>query len=253
MVTVPVKPENRFHLRAEDLARSITPNSRVLLLNTPSNPTGAVLDAAEIAEIGAVCRQHDLWILCDEVYASLVFQGRFHSPFDNPDLAERTVVVSSVSKSHAMTGFRCGWAVGSQAFADALLPLSETMLFGSQPFLEDATAFAISSDLAETRAMREAYRERAQTVVEALSNTPGISCHMPEGGMFIMADIRRTGLSGEAFALRLMEEEQVVTMPGEAFGAYAAGHLRLALTLDKDRLAEACRRISAFSRRLMAG
>ena len=253
VVSVPVSPENHFHLKSEDLDRAITPKSRVLLLNTPSNPTGAVLSAEEIAAIGAVCKKHDLWILCDEVYASLVYQGSFHSPFDNPDIADRTVVVSSISKSHAIPGFRCGWALGSEAFAEALLPLSETMLFGSQPFLEDATAFALSHDLPEVQAMQQAYRERANVMVEALSNTPGLSCHMPEGGMFIMADIRRTGLSGEEFALRLMEEEKVVTMPGEAFGSCAAGHLRLAMTQDKENLAEACRRISSFSRRLMAG
>ena len=253
VVAVPVSPDNHFHLKAEDLEKAITPKSRILLLNTPSNPTGAVLNAAEIAEIGAVCIKHNLWILCDEVYASLVYAGSFHSPFDNPDLAERTVVVSSISKSHAIPGFRCGWALGSEAFAEAILPLSETMLFGSQPFLEDATAFALSNDLPEVRAMQQSYRERAHAMVEALSNTPGLSCHMPEGGMFIMADIRQTGLSGEAFALRLMDEEKVVTMPGEAFGSCATGHLRLAMTQDKETLAEACRRISAFSRRLMAG
>lgn len=251
-VTIPVSPENGFHLQAEDLERAITPRSRVLLLNTPNNPTGAVFTAKALAEIGAVCAKHDLWILCDEVYAGLVYEGKFASPFDNPDLAERTVVVSSVSKSHAMTGFRCGWAVGSEEFSAQLLPLSETMLFGSQPFLEDATAFALNNDLAETKAMRDAYENRARIVVEHLGQAPGITCHMPEGGMFIMADIRRTGLSGEAFALQLMEEEKVVTMPGEAFGEAGAGHLRLALTLEDARLAEACRRIAAFSARLMA-
>ncbi|MDP4823493.1 MAG: pyridoxal phosphate-dependent aminotransferase [Aestuariivirgaceae bacterium] len=251
-VTIPVSPDNGFHLQAADLERAITPRSRVLLLNTPNNPTGAVFTAQALAEIGAVCARHDLWILCDEVYAGLVYEGKFASPFDNPDLAERTVVVSSVSKSHAMTGFRCGWAVGSEAFSAQLLPLSETMLFGSQPFLEDATAFALSHDLAETRAMRDAYENRARIVVEHLGQAPGITCHMPEGGMFIMADIRATGLSGEAFALRLMEEEKVVTMPGEAFGDAGAGHLRISLTLEETHLAEACRRIAGFAARLMA-
>jgi arginine:pyruvate transaminase len=250
-VTVPVSPENGFHLRAEELERAITPRSRVLLLNTPGNPTGAVISAKSLAEIGEICRRHDLWILCDEVYSNLVYQGKFASPLDNPDLADRTVVVSSVSKSHAMTGFRCGWAVGSEEFSERLLPLSETMLFGSQPFLEDATAFALSTDLAETKIMRDTYEKRARIVVEHLGQAPGITCHMPEGGMFIMADIRRTGLSGEAFALRLMEEEKVVTMPGEAFGEAGAGHLRLSLTLDAANLAEACRRIANFSGRLM--
>ena len=253
VVPMPLDPDSGFHLRAEDLVKAVTPRARALLLNSPSNPTGAVLSPNEIAAIGEVCRRHDLWIVSDEVYADIVFQGRFASPFDDPALCERTVVVSSLSKSHAMPGFRCGWAVGSEAFASALLPLSETMLFGSQPFLEDAAAFALRTDFAECREMREAYRSRAKLVVEGLRNAPGISVHMPEGGMFIMADVRRTGLSGDEFALRLLDEERVVTMPGESFGRAAGGHVRISLTEKEAVMEEACRRIVRFARRAMAG
>ena len=220
------------------------------LLNTPNNPTGAVLSASEIAAIGEVCRAHDLWIICDEVYADLTFGVPFASPFDNPVLRERTVVVSSLSKSHAMPGFRCGWAVGSQEFSDRLLPLAETMLFGSQPFLEDATAHALTHHFPEVDEMREAYRRRARAFVSGLSNAPGIVARMPEGGMFIMVDVRRTGLTGEAFATRLLDEENVVTMPGESFGEGGAGHLRVALTVDEDDLAEAATRIANLAQRL---
>jgi arginine:pyruvate transaminase len=249
---IPIRtaPEDGFHLTAKVLAKHVTPDSRVLLLNTPNNPTGAVLSAAEIAEIGEICRAHDLWIICDEVYADLTFDVPFASPFDNPALRERTIAVSSLSKSHAMPGFRCGWAVGSQAFSDRLLPLAETMLFGSQPFLEDATAHALTHHFPEVDQMREAYRRRARTFVSGLSNAPGIVARMPEGGMFIMVDVRRTGLSGEAFATRLLDEENVVTMPGESFGEGGAGHLRVALTVGEAELAEAATRIVRLARRL---
>lgn len=249
---VPIRtlPEDGFHLTAKELRAHVTPNSRVLLLNTPNNPTGAVLSAAEIAAIGEVCRAHDLWILCDEVYSDLTFDVAFASPFDIPDLRDRTIVVSSLSKSHAMPGFRCGWAVGSQDFSDRLLPLAETMLFGSQPFLEDATAHALTHHFPEVDQMREAYRSRARAFVSGLSNAPGIVARMPEGGMFIMVDVRRTGLSGEAFAARLLDEENVVTMPGESFGEGGTGHLRVALTVDEAALAEAATRIVNLARRL---
>jgi arginine:pyruvate transaminase len=249
---IPIRtaPEDGFHLTAEALRKHVTGRSRVLLLNTPNNPTGAVLSASEIAAIGDVCKAHDLWIICDEVYADLTFGVPFASPFDNPQLRERTVAVSSLSKSHAMPGFRCGWAVGSQAFADRLLPLAETMLFGSQPFLEDATAHALTHHFPEVDMMREAYRHRAQVFVSGLSNAPGIVARMPEGGMFIMVDVRRTGLSGETFATRLLDEENVVTMPGESFGEGGAGHLRVALTVDEDALTEAAARIVKLARRL---
>jgi arginine:pyruvate transaminase len=131
-VTVPLRAEHGFHLRAEDVEAAVDARARVLLLNTPHNPTGAVLSREEIARIGAVCRWHDLWIVCDEVYEELILDGRdFASPFDDAALAERTVVVSSISKSHAAPGFRSGWAVGPEAFCTRLLPVSETMLFGN--------------------------------------------------------------------------------------------------------------------------
>ena len=249
---IPIRtaPDDGFHLTAAALSEHMTPDARVLLLNTPNNPTGAVLSAAEIAAIGEVCRAHDVWIICDEVYADLTFGVPFASPFDDPALRERTVVVSSLSKSHAMPGFRCGWAVGSQAFADRLLPLAETMLFGSQPFLEDATAHALNHHFSEVDMMREAYRHRAQVFVSGLSNAPGIVARMPEGGMFIMVDIRRTGLSGETFARKLLDEENVVTMPGESFGEGGAGHLRVALTVGEEALTEAAARIARLARRL---
>jgi arginine:pyruvate transaminase len=250
IVPVPLDPDRGFHLDADLLARAVTPRSRALLLNTPSNPTGAVLSARELSAIGEVCAKHDLWIVCDEVYASLVYQGIFASPFDDPQLCERTIVVSSLSKSHAVPGFRCGWAIGPEDFSRAMLPLSETMLFGSQPFLEDATAYALSREFDEVHAMRQAYIRRAQLLVERLSNAPGISVRMPEGGMFVMADVRRTGFSGNDFALGLLNEENVVTMPGESFGTSACGHIRISLTAKEDELAEACDRIARYARRL---
>ena len=251
LVPVPLDPEKNFHLDAEGLNGAATANARALLLNTPSNPTGAVLSREEIASIGDVCIRRDLWIVCDEVYASLVYDGEFASPLDDPKLCDRTIVVSSLSKSHAMPGFRCGWAVGPEEFSAALLPLSETMLFGSQPFLEDATAFALGREFEECRAMRAAYIRRAKVLVERLRNAPGISVHMPEGGMFVMADVRRTGLSGNEFAMGLLDAENVVTMPGESFGQAARGHIRISLTATEDEIAEASKRIARHARKLM--
>jgi len=250
-VPVRVDPDHGFHLKAAALEKAITPKTRVLLMNTPSNPTGAVFTREEISRIGKVCEQHDLWIICDEVYASLTYGNTvFASPFDRAELEKRTVVVSSVSKSHAMPGFRCGWIASSEEFCAAALPVSETMLFGSQPFLEDATAFALDNHFPEVDAMKHAYERRAQVLVEGLRASKTIQARMPEGGMFVMVDVRKTGLSGRAFAERLLAEENVVTMPGESFGAGGAGHLRVALTVDESQIAEACRRIARLADRL---
>lgn len=250
-VPVLVDPDHGFHLEAAALEKAITPKSRVLLMNTPSNPTGAVFTRDEIIRIGKVCEKHDLWIVCDEVYASLIYGNTvFASPFDEADLEKRTVVVSSVSKSHAMPGFRCGWIAASEEFCARALPISETMLFGCQPFLEDATAFALDNHFPEVDAMKRDYETRAKAVVSALKSSKKVSARMPEGGMFVMVDVRKTGLSGEAFAQRLLEEESVVTMPGESFGAGGAGHLRVALTVDETQITEACRRIARLAERI---
>jgi arginine:pyruvate transaminase len=249
-VPVATRPETGFHLTAADLRQAITPHSRVLLLNSPSNPSGAVLTPEEIAEIGAVCSEHDLWIVSDEVYEPLVFGDvAFASPFDDPVLAERTVVVSSLSKSHAMTGYRAGWAVGPEEFSTRMLPFAEAMLFGSQPFIQDAAAFALSNEFEECALMRAALEERGRRTVEMLQQSPTVRATMPEGGMFVFADVRLTGLSGEAFALGLLEEENIAVMPGEAFGKAGAGHVRISLTAPLDILEAAVARIVAFAAR----
>ncbi len=251
---VRLDPAERFHLTVPSLERAITPRSRVLLLNSPSNPTGAVLTQEEIAAIGEVCRRHDLWIVSDEVYADLVFGGRrFASAFDDPALAGRTVAVSSVSKSHAMTGYRAGWAVGPREFTERLQAIAEVMLFGSQPFIQDATAFALDHEFDEVRLMREAYERRARLIVETLANQPGVSCRMPEGGMFVFTDVRPSGLTGEAFALELLDDENVAVMPGEVFGPSGAGHIRIGLTIDDQVLEEALARIVRFAGKVARG
>lgn len=244
MIPVPLRPEKGFHLQAEDVEKAITPASRVLLLNTPHNPTGAVLTAEDIAAIGEVCRRHDLWIVCDEVYEQLIFDVPFASPFDNADLAERTIVVSSISKSHAAPGFRSGWAVGPEEFCDRLLPVSETMLFGVQPFIADMTAMAICQKFDTATIMRDNYRRRAQIVEEALSVSNLLSPHMPEGGMFIVIDVSATGLSGEAFAWELLRQQHVAVMPGGSFGDQAEGLIRVSLTVPDDKLRQAMERMA---------
>ncbi|RFZ88797.1 pyridoxal phosphate-dependent aminotransferase [Shinella sp. WSJ-2] len=248
-VPVPLRPENGFHMKAADLEAAITPESRVLLLNTPHNPTGAVLTAQEIAEIGAVCRKHDLWIVCDEVYEQLVFGAAFASPFDNADLAERTIVVSSISKSHAAPGFRSGWTVGPKEFCTRLLAVSETMLFGGQPFIADMTAYALDNPISTAATMRRTYQARSTRFAEALSRAPGLTPLSPEAGMFIVVDVSGTGMSGEDFAWALLREEEVAVMPGSSFGVEAEGFVRLSLTVPDADIDEACRRIAALAAR----
>lgn len=252
LVPVALRPERGFRLDADDLARAVTPATRLVFLNSPHNPTGAVLGRDDMRAIGAVAKAHDLWILSDEVYETLVFDGPgatpFASPFDDADLAERTVLASSLSKSHAAPGFRAGWAAGPAAFISRLLPLAESMLFGAQPFIADMAAEALSRDFAVTAQMREAYARRAAQVARTLADVPGLVVHRPQAGMFVMLSVHGLGLSGEVFADRLLAEAKVAVMPGSAFGQAAAGMVRLSLTVPDERLAEGCARLAAWAR-----
>lgn len=246
-VPVPMSAENGFHLTAEQLEAALVPNAKALLLNTPHNPTGAVLDAQSIAEIGAVCRKHGLWIIADEVYEQLIYEGEFASPLDNDDLADITVAVSSISKSHAAPGFRSGWCVGPAAFTDRMQPVSEALLFGSQPFIADMTAHALTHPDDTAKVMVERYRRRIATLMRTLGQHDTLRPMPPEAGMFMLVDVSRTGLDGHAFAMRLLEEQKVATMPGSSFGRQADGLIRLSLTVDDDLLEEAAGRIARLA------
>lgn len=251
-VPVPLRPEHGFRMQVADVAARITPRSRVLFLNSPHNPTGAVLRREDIAALGALATQHDLWILADEVYEDLVFPNvPFSSPLDLPELADRTVVASSISKSHAAPGFRSGWCVGPAEFCTRLLPLSETMLFGSQPFIADLTELAVSEPSPVADGMAERFSRRAGILAKTLDGVGGLRVHLPEAGMFALVDVRATGLSGEAFASGLLDQHKVAVMPGESFGAGLNGWLRLSLTQPDDRTLEAATRIAAHAARTL--
>ncbi len=243
-VPVPLRPELGFRISAADLAARMTPRTRAILLNTPHNPTGAVLSDAGLAAIGEVAREHDVWIVSDEVYEELVFDGTaFASPFDRAELADRTVVVSSISKSHAAPGFRSGWAVTSAECADRLLPLSETMLFGNQPFIADMTAAAVAKPSDVAVGMRARFSARAHYLADRLAQETPLRVHRPEAGMFALIEVGATGMDDHAYAMDLLDATGVAVMPGTSFGASLAGWVRVALTVDDARFRAAADRI----------
>ncbi|GHA45962.1 aminotransferase [Amylibacter ulvae] len=235
LVPVPLSLENGFRIEAAEIEKRITDRTRAILLTTPHNPTGAVLTRDYIRAIGDVAKNHDLWIISDEVYEDLVFSGEFSSPIEFDDLLERTIVVSSVSKSYAAPGVRSGWIVAPAEFIKNVLPISETILFGNQPFIADATATALVEPNPTAETMRKNYMHRAQMLVAGLQGAKNAAVAMPDAGMFAMVDIRPTGLNGEEFARRLLDNHNVAVMPGEAFGEQGAGFIRVGLTLcDQD-------------------
>src|SRR3954451_14500241 len=250
LVTVPLRPETGFHPDPDAIAAAVTPRTRVVWINTPHNPTGAVFTGDEMAAVAALCRRHDLWLLSDEVYEDLAFARPHIGAWSLPDMAERTVVVSSLSKSHALPGFRLGWVVGPPALIRHLFNLLLSMTYGGPAFIQDGALAALTSDLPEVAALREDYRRRAELMSRLLREAPGCRVVQPEGGMFLLFDIRGTGLDSAAFAARLLDAEGVAVLPCDGFGASAAGHLRIALCAPEERLGEAGERIVRFARSL---
>jgi arginine:pyruvate transaminase len=250
MATVPLVPERGFHPDLDAIAAAVGPRTRVVWINTPHNPTGAVFTADEIAGIAEICRRHDLWLVSDEVYEDLAFARPHLSPWALPGMAERTVVVSSLSKSHAMPGFRFGWIIGPPELSRHLFDLLLAMTYGSPALIQDGVLPALENELPEAQILREDYRRRAALLTAILAETPHCRPIPPEGGMFVLLDIRDTGLSGEAFALSLLDQQRVAVLPCDAFGPSIVGHLRISLTAPDPRLAEAGRRIVAFARDL---
>ena len=253
LVNVPLRPEAGFHIDLGALEAAITPATRVLWINTPHNPTGAVMTRAEVEAVAALAQRHDLWVLSDEVYAELCFGGEHTSPWSLPDMAERSVVVSSLSKSHAAPGLRFGWIVCPEPLAKHLFNLLLCMLYGGPPFIQDGALAALSADPPEVAAMRADYARRSALMAGLLKDAPNCRTAPPEGGMFVLLDIRGTGMSSEAFALALLEAEGVAVLPADGFGPSAAGHLRISLTQPDAVLEEGGRRIVRFAAGLAKG
>jgi arginine:pyruvate transaminase len=242
--------DHDFGLDISRLEAALTPRTRAILLNFPHNPTGRMLTGEQIEALAHLLHQRDIWLISDEVYYSLCFDHPFISPGSFPDLASRTVVVRSLSKSHAMSGWRLGWAVAPGELAGHMEILSNCILYGTPQFIQDAAIAALTGEIQETADMKAAYKARRDFVVDRISRINQLGCVRPDAGIFCMIDVRDTGLSDEEFAWRLVEEEAVSLLPANAFGPSGEGYVRLSYTLPLDRLEEAMGRIETFVRRL---
>lgn len=248
MVPVPLQAANGFRMQAADIEERITAGTSLIFLNTPHNPTGAVLTEQDIADIGAVAKKYDLWLLVDEVYDEMVFsKAPFFTPLSHPDLADRVIVVSSISKSHAAPGFRSGWCIGPAAFCSRLLPMSEAMLFGNQPFLADATIAAVSRPSPVARGMCDRFLHRALRLENILHTRTQLTVQKPEAGMFALVNVSCTGMNSKDYAMDLLLNGGVGVMPGSAFGESLRDWVRIALTKPDDIFDKGCKRIAAHA------
>jgi len=247
-VPVAAHPEHGFQPRAEDIARTARQTeARSLLINSPNNPTGAVYGAETLDAIARVAEEHDLWVISDEVYDSQVWSGR-HLPFaGRAGMAERTLTVGSMSKSHAMTGSRLGWVAGPAGMIEDMIQLATHTTYGVAGFIQEAALYALELGPAAERDVAAPFRRRRDLLMARLGGQQVLRAVPPEGAMYVMVDIRGTGMTGTGFAEALLDEMQVAVMPGESFGAAAAGHVRVALTLPDETFETAIDRLMAFA------
>ena len=244
-------PDQEFKLTPEQLAEAITPRSKVLLLNYPSNPTGACYDQAELAALAEVCARHDLWIVADEIYAKLVYDDRrFASLVQCGDeVRKRTLLIDGMSKTYSMTGWRIGYAVGPKEVISGMAKLQSHSTSNATSIAQWASIRALqmtSSDLAPR--IRE-FQQRRDVVVDALRALPGVSCLRPGGAFYVFPNFAEwfrsqdKVRSGQELAKHLLEESRVAVVPGEAFGA--PEHIRISYAISLDRVREGVQRIAA--------
>ena len=245
----------RYPMRAEDgyrpdpaaVEQLITPRTKILILCNPGNPTGAVWDADTVRAMVDLARRHDLYVISDEIYEELVFDGE-HVPATRFDEDGRVVSVSGFSKTYAMTGWRLGWAVGSPELILLAGKLQEPMVSCPSSVSQAAGLVALTGPQEAVGRMREAYRRRRDVAVEILG-AAGLLPVTPRGAFYAMVDLRATGMPSRDLAFALLEEERVACAPGDTFGAVAEGFLRISLASSDEEVAEGCRRIVAFAAR----
>lgn len=241
-VFVPTDPADGFHLRPEAVAERIGPRTKALIVNSPCNPTGALLDPSELEALVELARAHDFYVIFDEAYEAIVYE---RGPFSAAPLKdEHVIVVGSLSKSHAMPGWRIGWALGPREVIRTVTAIQSHSITHPASVSQYAALVALEEPWDRVRRMVSELRRRRDLAAEALNRIPGVECPVPEGAFYLFPDVSRY-LGGDTVALArtLLEEAHVAVVPGEAFGW--PGRVRISLTCPQERLVEAISRIAA--------
>lgn len=221
--------------------------AKSLLINTPNNPTGTVYSRKTLEGISDVCRSRDLWLISDEVYDTHVWDGSHLSPRALPGMAERTLVIGSMSKSHAMTGSRVGWIAGPEDIVAHLINLATHTTYGVPGYIQDAALYALEEGRWLEDEVSGPFRRRRALAMNILDGQNALGVIPAQGAMYLMLDVRGTGMSGEDFANRLLDRHRIAVMPGESFGQAAAGHIRVAMTVEDQTFAGALERLVQFA------
>jgi aspartate/methionine/tyrosine aminotransferase len=251
-VPCPIRQENAFRLDPAELASLVTPRTKLVIINSPANPTGGVSTREDLEQIAAVAREHDLIVMADEIYGRILYEGEHVSIASLPDMVDRTIILDGFSKTYAMTGWRLGYAIVPEKL---LMPFSR-LIVNSVSCTSAATQWAgveaLTGPQDAVLAMVEEFRARRDLIVDGLNSIPGVSCLRPSGAFYAFPDISGTGLSGAELADRLLQESGVSALAGTAFGHVGRNHLRFSYANSRENIVEAMKRMRAVVEPLAA-
>jgi aspartate/methionine/tyrosine aminotransferase len=244
-VRVPLKEENGFSMDPADVEALITQKTRLIIINSPQNPTGSVMTPEELDKMYDIAEKHDIYLYSDEVYSRMIFDNdlKFGSPSHKDGCMKRTILVNGFSKAFAMTGWRLGVAIGPEEVIEKMGLLLQTTISCVSPFIQRAGIEAINGDQSAVVKMKEEYRSRRDLLVNELNSIPGISCLKPGGAFYVFPNITGTGMTSEEFAEFALEKAGVALLPGNNFGEFGQGYIRLCYATSKENIIEGILRL----------
>ena len=245
-VTLPLLEERDFAFDIADLESRLSPRTKLVILNSPQNPTGGALSPEETETAAALLADSGAWVLSDEVYSQMVYDGEFASVASHPGLLERTILLDGLSKTYAMTGWRCGFAAVPEPLVDPLVRFFVNSTSCVPPFVQLAGVAALSGPQDEPRMMVEEFRARRELVVAGLNELPGVSCRVPRGAFYAFPNVAEVPVDADVLADRLLQEAGVAVLAGSAFGRIGADNLRISYANSRENLARALERMGDF-------
>ena len=245
-VPLPLLEERDFTFSPEDLAERLGPKTKLVILNSPENPTGGALSTEDVASAAALIAETDAWVLSDEVYSQMLYEGEFASVASHPGMLERTILLDGLSKTYAMTGWRCGFAAVPDELVDPLTRFFVNSTSCVPGFVQLAGVAALRGSQDEPRAMVEEFRARRSLVVEGLNRLPGVTCRLPRGAFYAFPNVADVPIDADELASRLLEEAGVAVLAGSAFGTVGKDNLRLSYANSRENLSAALARMDGF-------
>jgi len=251
-VPIPLREELDFRLDIDELRSKITPHTRFIIINSPQNPTGGVLELDDIRAIADIAREHDIIVLSDEVYEHVIYEGEPHSIASLPGMLDRTILLNGFSKTYAMTGWRLGYAVMPPELVDPIVGLIVNSVSCTATFIQHAGVEALTGPQDSTASMVAEFKKRRDLIVDGLNAIPGISCRRPKGAFYVFPNVKKLGMDSAQLADYLLNEAGVATLSGADFGKYGEGYLRLSYANSMENIGKALKKIEMAVAKLKA-